>query len=63
MTSNTTSTKTSSAHPDRPTQADAIKTIKDAKARPLFIATGSAAELSGALKKYGNKKLQIVVLG
>ena len=62
MTNNTTP-KTSSAHPDRPTQAEAVKTIKDAKARPLFIATGPAAELAITLKKHGKKQLQIVVLG
>jgi hypothetical protein len=62
MASNTTPTKTSSAHPDRPTQADAIKTIKDAKTRPLFIASGKATELATVLKKYGNKQLQIVVI-
>lgn len=63
MTSNTTTSKTSSAHPERPTQNEAIKVIKDAKAKPLFIATGKADELSNVLKKYGKKQLQIVVLG
>ena len=59
---NDDNTKISSAHHERFHQNDAIKAIKDAKAKPLFIADGTAIELADMLKKYGNKQLSIVVL-
>lgn len=52
----------SSGHHERFHQNDVIQAIKDAKAKPLFIADGTGIELADMLKKYGSKQLSIVVL-
>ena len=62
-TTNTNTTATSSAVPPRFTQKEVMDTIRQSKAKPLFIADGDAITLAERLKKYGKKQLSIVVLG
>ncbi len=56
-------TTTSSAHPPRFTQKEVIDTIRQSKAKPLFIADGDAISLAERLRKYGKRQISIVVLG
>ena len=62
-TANTKTTATSSAHPPRFTQNEVIDTIRQSKAKPLFIADGDAITLAERLRKYGKRQISIVVLG
>lgn len=62
-TANTKTTATSSAHPPRFTQKEVIYTIRQSKAKPLFIADGDAITLAERLRKYGKRQISIVVLG
>lgn len=62
-TANTPSTVTSQAHPERYTQKEVIDTIKQSKAKPLFVADGDAITLAERLRKYSKRQISIVVLG
>lgn len=62
-TANTKTSSTSSAHPPRFTQKEVIDTIKQSKAKPLFVADGDAITLAERLRKYGKRQISIVVLG
>ena len=61
-TANTKTTATSSAHPPRFTQKEVIDTIRQSKAKPLFIADGDAITLAERLRKYCKRQISIVVL-
>lgn len=63
MVSNKNKSTTSSGTPERPTIREAIDVIKQSKAKPLFMAMGTAQEINERLKRQGKKKLTIVVLG
>ena len=62
-TANTKTTATSSAHPPRFTQKEVIDTIRQSKAKPLFVADGDAITLAERVRKYGKRQISIVVLG